>query len=328
MRTLKIIKKTWPVAGEFRISRSALTEIAVIQVEITDGNHMGRSECRPYARYNETQNSVEAVIETIRSEIEQGISIDALQKVLPAGAARNAVDCALWDLKAKQTKTPVWEILGLPAPSPRPTAFTISLNTPEKMAADAKAAVAYPVLKIKIGESGGIDAAHAILKARPDAKLIIDANEAVAPEEIEHFLEALNDPRIVLIEQPVHANLIANHSLPDHVNIPICADESLHIFEDLAMLHRVGFRAVNVKLDKTGGLTEAVKLMNAAKEMDFIIMAGCMVGSSLAMAPMTILESYADFIDLDGPLLLSDDVENGLKYKGAIMHPATPKLWG
>ena len=328
MYQLNVSAKTWPVAGSFYIAHGRVQEVHVVQVSITDGTHIGRGECRPYARYDETPPSVISQIETIRTEIESGLTTENLQPLLPAGAARNAVDCALWDLKAKQQSRPIWEILGIPKPTPRITAFTLSIDSPANMAKAALAAKQFPVLKLKIDGLKGLDACMTVLQARPDAQLIIDANESLIASELTVFRDKLAHAPILLIEQPLKAGSFDKiENTPDALPI-LCADESLHTRTDLGALWAAGYRAVNVKLDKCGGLTEALAVMETAKEMGFLIMAGCMVGTSLAMAPMAILESYADFIDLDGPLLLAKDIKNGLKYDGPTLHPPKMSLWG
>lgn len=321
MRNLHILTKNWPVAGVFRISRSALSTIPVVHVEISEGTYTGRAECRPYARYEETVESVTAQIESIRADIENGLNIKDLQSHLPAGAARNAVDCALWDLQCQTSGHSLHDALGTPRPRPRITAFTLSMDTPEAMAEAAKTAITYPLLKMKIGGIEGLAAIKAVTHARPDADLIIDANEALNVGETQELMTALRGSRVVLIEQPLPAS--EDNQLPPCPEgcPPICADESLHTRDDLDQLWLAGYRAVNVKLDKCGGLTEAYALMQAARARGFVIMAGCMVGSSLAIAPMITLESYADFIDLDGPLLLAEDDINPLRYEGATLHP-------
>lgn len=328
LNDLKIKTETWPVAGSFRISRSSLTEISVVTVTVTEDTYIGRGECRPYARYGESPESVTAEIETIRNDIKKGLNLEELQTLLPAGAARNAVDCALWDLKAKQRGQSVSDLIGIPKPQSRKTAYTLSIDTPEKMRASALKASAYPLLKIKIGNHDGLASCLAIMEARPDAELIIDANEALTSHHLNEFQRALHGKPVVMIEQPLlqaHDKLIPN--TPNTLPI-FCADESLHTAKDLDRLWTAGYRAVNVKLDKCGGLTEGLKLMQAAKAKGFIIMAGCMVGTSLAMAPIMVLESFADYIDLDGPLLLAKDRKKSLHYEGPIIHPPSRELWG
>ena len=328
MLQLNVSTQTWPIAGSFRIAHGSVHEIDVVRVEINDGQYIGRGECRPYPRYNETPASVTEQIQTVSKQIISGLTTGELQALMPAGAARNAVDCALWDLRAKQIDTPVWKLLNIPEPQPRTTAFTLSINSPERMAVDAVKAKQYPILKLKINGIDGLKSCLAVLEARPDAQLIVDANEALLPEELIKFRAALSGAPVLMIEQPLSADSFdktgnSNSALPI-----LCADESLHTRADLQELWDAGYRAVNVKLDKCGGLTEALTLMREAKSMGFQIMSGCMVGTSLAMAPMLLLESFADVIDMDGPLLLAKDVPNGLHYKGAIVHSPTPKLWG
>ena len=328
MRDLKITTEKWPVAGEFRISNSSLTEIIVVTVTIRDGKHLGRGECRPYPKYDETPESVTAQINTIRQSIKNGVDSQGLQNILPPGAARNAVDCALWDLRAKQAGQPLSELLDIATAKPRLTAFTLSIDTPAMMRVAAIKAKTYPLLKIKIGGAEGLDSCLAIMEARPDAELIIDANEALSPKDINAFQSALSGKPVIMIEQPLHRTQY--NEIPNTPNaLPIfCADESLHTAKDLDRLWDAGYRAVNVKLDKCGGLTAGLELMRAAKAKGFIIMVGCMVGTSLAMAPIMMLESFADYVDLDGPLLLAKDRKKGLRYEGPVIYPPMRELWG
>lgn len=328
MRELILKTESWPVRGSFTISRSSLKEIVVVTATITENGYKGRGECRPYTRYNETAETVTLDIENVRPSIETGVSNNDLLALLPAGAARNAIDCALWDLKAKQGNTSVSELLNLPQPQKRTTAYTLSIDSPAKMRISAQKAAQYPILKIKIGGPEGLISCLAILDARPDAQLIIDANEALKIEDIKSFKKQLKSLPIIMIEQPIPSGQDdLTPYLPDELPI-FCADESLHTEKDLDGLWSLGYRAINVKLDKCGGLTAGLNLMKTAKSKGFIIMAGCMVGTSLAMAPMMILESYADYIDLDGPLLLGKDRDNKIIYEGANIMPASPKLWG
>lgn len=328
MRQLNIQSQTWPVAGTFRISRSSLTEIAVVNVSLSENGVTGHGECRPYARYDETTETVTALIDSMRTVLMNGASRHEIMELLPPGAARNAVDCALWDLEAKQTGHPVWELAGLPEPRPRQTAFTLSIDTPKNMAKAALKAHRYPILKLKVGASTGLEACIAVAQARPDAKLIIDANEALTVSDMDDFLTGLSGHNIALVEQPLPSGTDTVSTFDNNSGPVICADESLHTAHDLPKLWEAGYRAVNVKLDKCGGLTAGIHLMQTARNHGFTIMAGCMVGTSVAMAPMMILESFADYIDLDGPLLLSKDVKYGLRYEGPIVHPPNPKLWG
>ncbi|WP_371398330.1 dipeptide epimerase [Fretibacter rubidus] len=327
MREINSTIEHWPVAGTFRISRSSLTEVIVVTVAITDGVHTGYGECRPYARYNETAHGVCAQINSLSDKLES-LSTETLQDFLPAGAARNAVDCALWDLKAQQTGQSVAQMLNLLPSKTSRTAFTLSIDTPAKMQTAAIKAKIHSLLKIKIGDyDGGLAAALAIFKARPDAELIIDANEALSFEQTRAMRDRLAGYPVVLIEQPVPSSETSAFDAADMLPI-ICADESLHTRTELPALHKAGYRAVNVKLDKTGGLTEAVKLIQTARAQGFVIMIGCMVGTSLAMAPATLLMDYADVVDLDGALLLAKDRNPGIHYHGEFIDPAPNALWG
>jgi len=331
LESFLISHNCWPLTGSFRISRSTLSQIDMVQVTLRRNGIEGRGECRPYQRYNDTVDSVTAQLETIRDDIThrldcEDLTPDVVAKLLPAGPARNALDCALWDMRAKIAKQPIWELLDLPAPKPRKTAFTLSIDSPANMAKAAIDVSAYPLLKIKIGAQDSIACVKAVCAARPDARLIVDANEAISSADLLDFHAALSGLNIALIEQPLRAGQDGPNSLPS--GMPYCADESLHTAADLARLKAAGYKAVNVKLDKCGGISAALKLMRDAKAMNFDVMAGCMVGSSLAMAPMMVLESLADYIDLDGPLLLAKDCENGLLYDGPLVHPPSFKLWG
>ena len=325
MRQVNYKIVTWPARGSFKISRSSLTEFVTVQLYIKQDNHVGRAECRPYARYNETADSVIAQIRTVISALESGIDQTELQDLMPAGAARNVVDCALWDLQAKISQKPIWKILGIATPSARETAYTLSIDSPKAMAEAALQVPEHRFLKIKIGNEGGLKACASVIAARPDARLIVDANEAMGPSALSNFRDLKN---IALIEQPFNSAVDKPDLFGTGQGPLICADESLHTSADLERLWEAGYRAINVKLDKTGGLSEALKLMTTAKDMRFKIMAGCMVGSSLAMAPMAVLESFADYIDLDGPLLLSDDFFPPLIYKGGKIFPPSKNLWG
>ena len=320
---LNIRAVSYPTKGEFKISRSTVRHVDLVEVNLSDGEHRGRGECRPYARYNDTVESVTAQLETVRALVLDGDPETACL-ALPTGPARNALDCAWLDLKAKQSGEPVWKSLSLKRPQSRETAFTLSWDSSDVMTQAAKDARRYKWLKLKIGE-GGLDRVLAVAAARPDAKLILDANEALTLETLPEFLKPLSGLNIALIEQPLHAG--HETDLPQSP-IPICADEGLHTSQDLKALWRQGYRAVNVKLDKCGGLNEGVSLMREAREMGFLVMAGCMVSSSLSMAPMMIAESLCDVIDLDGPLLLSHDIDGGLLYEGPMIHPPERELWG
>lgn len=314
---------SYPTRGAFKISRSSVTTVQVLHVSLQSDAAMGRGECRPYPRYNQSVESVLAELETVRPLVEAD-NVSAALDALAHGAARNALESCWIDFQAKKTNKTAASLLGVARPSPRKTAFTLSWGSVAEMKSAAKAAFAYPFLKIKIGEDG-INQVLAVATARPDAQLIIDANEALAPKTLPAFLDALSGLNVALIEQP----LPAGHCevLPE-TGLIICADEGLHSSADLPQLWAQGYRAVNVKLDKCGGPIAARDLILEARNMGFKVMAGCMVGSSLAMAPMMTLESLCDIIDLDGPLLLANDIDGGLKYEDATVFPPNAALWG
>ncbi len=323
---LSVSVERWPIAGAFRISRGAKTEAEVVVATLTDGAHRGLGECVPYRRYGESVEGVVAAIEALRPALEAGLDRIALQAALPAGAARNALDCAFWDLAAKQSGRRVAELAGLPPPRPVTTAYTLSLDAPEAMAAAARAA-AKPLLKLKLGGDGAdFERVAAVHAAVPDARLIVDANEAWRPAEAPALAARLAGLGVSLIEQPVPAG---EDGALDAAACPLalCADESCHTVTDLPRL--VGhYSHVNVKLDKAGGLTAAIELAKGARNLGLGLMVGCMVGTSLAMAPAALLAPLAEFTDLDGPLLLARDREPGLRYDGALLHPGAAALWG
>ena len=326
MRTLRCIVETFPIAGRFVIARGAKTEARVVVATVEDGAARGRGECVPYARYGESVETVVATIEGVRREIEAGADRVRLQNLLPPGAARNALDCALWDLEAKATGVRAFARAGVAAPAPTTTAYTISVDTPDAMAAAAARAAGRPLLKVKLAGHGDRARLAAVRAAAPAATLIVDANEAWAPDELAPMLAACAELGVALVEQPLPAGADAMLAEVDHP-VPVCADESAHDLAGLAEL-RGRYDAVNIKLDKTGGLTEALKVAEAAERLGFGIMVGCMVGSSLAMAPALLLAARAGFVDLDGPLLLARDRPEGLRFEGSTLLPAGPELWG
>ena len=322
---LAVRSERWPIAGAFTISRGAKTVAEVVVAELTDGTVAGRGECVPYPRYGETVAGVVATIEGLRGAIAQGLDRAALQQALPAGAARNALDCAFIDLEAKRSGRPAHDVLGVAAPEPRLTAYTISLGTPDQMAA-AAAAAGRPLLKVKLGGEGDGERIAAVRRAAPRAELIVDANEAWDASNLAANLAACAAAGVTLIEQPLPAAddaALGTIARP----IPVCADESIHDQASLAALAGK-YDAVNIKLDKTGGLTEALALATAARHMGFDVMVGCMVCTSLSIAPAMLVAKAARVVDLDGPLLLANDRPHGLRYDGSIVHPATRALWG
>jgi L-alanine-DL-glutamate epimerase-like enolase superfamily enzyme len=316
----------WPISGGFTISRGAKHEAVVVVAAITDGEHTGRGECVPYERYGETVEGTISAIEACATRIGSGVTREELASRLPAGAARNALDCALWDLEAKRSGRSAAELAGLGALAPILTAFTISLGSPETMAAQARQANAHALLKLKLGGDGDEQRLAAVREAAPDARLIVDANEAWRPEMLETLMACAAAAGVELIEQPLAAH--ADDALRDiEHRVPICADESIH---DRTSLERVAARydAVNIKLDKTGGLTEALAVASSARALGLKIMVGSMVATSLSMAPAFLVAQGADFADLDGPLLLARDRVPGLAYKGGLVFPPAPELWG
>jgi L-alanine-DL-glutamate epimerase-like enolase superfamily enzyme len=325
-RYLDIAVERFPLLNPFVIARGAKTEAVVVVVTLRAENLVGRGECTPYARYGESVESVVAAIEAARAAIEAGADRHALQSLMPAGAARNALDCALWDLDAKMAGVPAWQIAGLHRLSPCVTAFTISVGTPEAMAEAAASAAERPVLKVKLAGAGDPARLKAVRAAAPEAELIVDANEAWTPENLEVNFAACAEAGVALVEQPLPADadaLLAVKRWP----VPVCADESVHDRHGLAAL-RERYDLINVKLDKTGGLTEALALADAAEKLGFGLFVGCMVASSLAMAPALLLTGRARFVDLDGPLLLARDRPEGLRYEGSTVYPPDRALWG
>ncbi|NYT29620.1 N-acetyl-D-Glu racemase DgcA [Rhizobium sp. WYCCWR 11128] len=325
-RTLDIQMNSFPIAGTFTISRGAKTEAEVITCTLVEEGAQGLGECVPYRRYGETMESVFAQIEAARPLIEAGISRHDLLSAMPPGAARNAVDCALWDLEAKRTGDSVAARLGLSAPQPLTTAYTISLGEPEVMAAQAREHAGRALLKVKVGTGDDESRIRAVRAAAPDAEIILDANEGWPEAVLERHLHIAAEAGIALVEQPLPAGrdgLLAEIRRP----LLVCADESVHHTGDLASLAD-RYDAINIKLDKTGGLTEALSMKAEAERLGFSIMIGCMVGTSLAMAPAVLLAQNADFVDLDGPLLLARDREPGLRYAASLVFPPESTLWG
>jgi len=324
---LSVRIERWPLAGVFAISRGSKTEAVVVVAELSDGTHRGRGESVPYARYGETPDGIVAAIEAVRPVLRRGLDRGALQRAMPAGAARNALDCAYWDVNAKQTGLRVHELAGLGAPAPLTTAYTISLASAAAMAAAAEQAAWRPLLKVKLG--GGDDDGKriaAVRRAAPRAELIVDANEGWNPDNFKANLAACADAGVTLIEQPLPEGRDEALARVKHP-IPVCADESVH---DRASLDALAgkYDAVNIKLDKAGGLTEALALAAEAEQCGFAIMVGCMVATSLAMAPAMLVAQRARWVDLDGPLLLASDRADGLRYEGSLVYPPDPVLWG
>ena len=326
MPQLTIAEERWPIAGSFTISRGAKTEAHVVTVTLAEGHHTGRGECVPYPRYAETVPQVMAALENARGQIEAGITREDIPSLIAPHAARNALDCALWDLDAKKAGRPVWQLAGLPEPKPAITAYTLSLDTPEAMAEAAAKASHRPLLKLKLGREGDAMRLQLIRRNAPASRLIVDANEGWTPENLASMLAACADQGVELVEQPLPAgnDEALRHSARA---VTVCADESAHgigSLDDLAGK----YGAINIKLDKAGGLTPAIALAHAARERGLVIMVGCMLATSLAMAPAFLLTPFAEVIDLDGPLLLKTDRAPGIRFDGSTMHPPPATLWG
>jgi L-Ala-D/L-Glu epimerase len=322
---LSVKIERWPIAGKFTISRGAKTEAAVVVATISDGTFSGRGECVPYPRYGENVKGVLATVASLTPRLKEGLTRGELQEALPPGAARNAVDCALWDLSCKRSGKRAWELADLPEPEPLLTAYTISLDTPEAMAA-AAAKADLPLLKLKLGAPGDPERLRAVRAAVPKARLIADANEGWTAENLIENLDACAAENVKLVEQPLPADADAILADLNHP-VPICADESVHDRNDLAALVEK-YDAVNIKLDKAGGLTEALALASDASRMGFEIMIGSMVSTSLGVAPALLLAGQASYVDLDGPLLLARDRDDGLDYEDGIVSAPAAALWG
>jgi L-alanine-DL-glutamate epimerase-like enolase superfamily enzyme len=324
---LEIFAQSWPLDKPFRIARGVRTEARVIVVTASDGSHTGRSEAVPSARYGQTISSTIAQLEEVRAHCGTGFDRKQVQELLPAGAARNALDCALWDLQAKMSGKRTWELANIPVVDAVETALTISLDTPEKMAATARAYTGMPILKLKLaGDDLDLPRVEAVRKEAPAARLLIDANESWSPLHYRNIVSGLRELRVELIEQPFHADSDEVLETLDHP-VPVCADESCHTTADLPRLVN-RYEAINVKLDKTGGLTEALLLSTRARQSGFKILVGCMVCTSLGIAPARLLASTADYVDLDGPLLLAGDRPHGLLYENGRIGIPSRELWG
>ncbi len=326
MRTLEAAPQSWPIEGSFTISRGSKKSADVVMAIIREDGFAGRGECVPYGRYGETIESVTAAIMSVEREIAGGAGLTALQTLLPPGAARNALDCALWDLAAKRSGRSIVELAKLPAPAPLTTAYTLSLGEPDAMEDAARRASARPLLKLKLGGGADIARVEAVRRGAPRAMLIVDANEAWSPDDVLPLARELHRLGVSLIEQPLPAD--GDESLRGlDCPVTLCADESVHGIDSLDRLSGL-YQAINIKLDKTGGFSEALALATLARARGFQIMAGCMVSTSLAMAPAFYVAQGAAFVDLDGPLLLARDREPGIRYEGSLMHQPPAELWG
>jgi L-Ala-D/L-Glu epimerase len=318
-------EETWPLTHPFRISCGSRTQACVVVVSVSDGQYTGRGEGVPIARYNQTASSVLTEIDAIQGVGD--LNRDKLQQLLPPGAARNALDCALWDLEGKRSGKRVWELVNIPIVDQIETSFTISLDAPEKMAGAGAIAAGLPILKLKLaGDNADRARVETVRAAAPEARLLIDANESWSPRHYQNIVPVLRELGVELIEQPFPAGSDDVLESLDHP-IPICADESCHTTADLPRVKN-RYEAINIKLDKTGGLTEALCLCEQALGNGFKLLIGCMVGTSLGMAPTRVLTSAADYVDLDGPLLLASDRENALVYSEGNIGKPSRDLWG
>jgi L-Ala-D/L-Glu epimerase len=316
----------FPIAGHFTIARGSKTEAVVVSVTLEKGGHAGRGECTPYARYGETPETTLAAIRAMAPAIAAGMTRQELQSALPPGAARNALDCALWDLEARLVGTSVAALAGVTVPRRIETAFTISLGSPDAMAEAAARAAHLPLLKIKLGAPGDAERLGAVRAAAPDSRLVVDANEGWQANDLGVLLEVCRQCGVELVEQPLPAGADAALAGIDHP-VPICADESVHALEGLdALVDR--YDVVNIKLDKTGGLTEALAVVDRTDQLGLAVMAGCMVSTSLSMLPARLLAARARWVDLDGPALLAEDRPGGLVYRGGLIEGNPSPLWG
>lgn len=325
MRIIPTVER-WPLREPFRIARGSRTAAEVVVVTVESDGATGRGECTPYRRYGETAEGVVKVIEGVARERPDGLEREELPALLPASAARNALDCALWDLEARKSGRPVWSLAGLSEPGPVITAFTLGLNAPAEVEAAARRAADRPLLKLKLGADQDLERVRAARNAAPGTKLIVDANEGWTLEILESLAGPLAELGVDLIEQPLPADqdqALSGIDLP----IPLCADESCHDRTTLPGLEE-RYDAVNVKLDKAGGLSEALATTRGARASGLDLMVGCMVGTSLAMAPAVLLAQDARWVDLDGPLLLGRDRSPALRYEEGRVHPPEPALWG
>jgi L-alanine-DL-glutamate epimerase-like enolase superfamily enzyme len=325
-RRLIFRREQWKVAAPFVIARGSKTTAETIVAEVRSGALSGRGEAVPYPRYGESVEGALTALEAMENAVAAGLDRHGLLGQMPPGAARNALDAALWDLEAKETDTSVWELAGIEEPHPLTTAFTLSLDAPEKMAAAAVENALRPLLKLKLGGAGDVERVRAVRHAVPKAEIIVDANESWSEDQFIEFAPALAALDVLLIEQPLPEGRDGALAALPHP-VPVCADESCHTSDGVAAL--VGrYDCVNIKLDKTGGLTEALLVCEAARTHGLKVMVGCMVAGSLAMAPALVLAQRADFVDLDGPLLLARDRQPGLRYDGSLVYPPKPNLWG
>jgi len=323
---VNLVDESWPIEGSFTISRGSRTHANVVVVELQQGEHTGRGECVPYARYDESIDSVIAQLASLKEQIAAGLTREQMQPLLPAGAARNALDCAYWDLACKQANQRIWQQVDNAAPSPLLTAFTLSLDTPERMKAAAIKNAHRPLLKLKLAGEGDVERVTAVREGSPDARIIVDANEGWNEAQYLAMVPELVKLGVEMIEQPFPAS---DDAALEHLPRPItlCADESCH--DRSSLKHIIGrYDMINIKLDKTGGLTEAIALKEEAEKAGLQVMVGCMLATSLAMAPAFIIAQNVQVVDLDGPLLLAKDRQPGIEFDESQMNVYAAALWG
>lgn len=323
---VNLVDESWLIEGSFTISRGSRTHANVVVVELQQGEYIGRGECVPYARYDESIESVIAELAALKEQIAAGLTRQEMQSLLPAGAARNALDCAYWDLACKKSGQRIWQQLEVPQPKPLMTAFTLSLDTPERMKEAAIKNAHRPLLKLKLAGEGDVERVAAVREGSPDARIIVDANEGWNEQQYLTMVPELVKLGVEMIEQPFPAS---DDAALAHLPRPItlCADESCH--DSSSLKNIIGrYDMINIKLDKTGGLTEAIALKEEAEKAGLQIMVGCMVATSLAMAPAFIVAQNVQIVDLDGPLLLAEDRQSGIQFDESLMNVYQAELWG
>lgn len=325
-RSLTVRSEVFPLSTPFRISRGTKTAAEVVTVTIVQDGQAGRGECVPYPRYGETVEGTVAAIEAVRDALQHGADRAEMLRLMPAGAARNAVDCALWDLEMRLAGSDVATTLGLGKLHPIATAMTVGLDTPERMTEAARALAGVPLIKVKVDRNDPVAQLRAVREAAPLPRMIVDPNESWTIEEVRSLQQLMVDLRVDLLEQPLPAH--QDEALAGFVSaVPIAADESIHVAADLEALPD-GYRFVNIKLDKTGGLTAALELADEARRRGLGLMTGCMICSSLSIAPALMIAANSVFADLDGPLWLLHDREGGVRCEGGMLCPPEPDFWG